>query len=126
MMSTKGAQFEEERVTSMGSVSAVMTINSEIPRFKVLVAWREIGVSWADKGKAGGEKSTSLAPFLSCDERGVSGSTTAGREERAHLLVVRSLLHEVEDRVGERGVGEGERFGVRGSCARDPALVSSE
>ena len=96
----------------MGSTSAVMMMNSQIPRLSVLVA--SLALSSATAG--GGIRSS--APLL-------------------ELLVVRGLLHEVEDLgsaragpksggdagtdetylVGELRVGEREGLGVRGGHA---------
>ena len=59
-----------------------------------------------------------MAPFLSCtDERAASGKkrATSGAErgEGANLLEVGGLLDEIEDLVGEVGVGEGESLRQR-------------
>ena len=51
------------------------------------------------------------------------GDSVRGREE-AYLLVMRSLLNQVENRVGESGVGERESLGVGSSCTQSNTVNS--
>ena len=73
----------------MGSVSAAITTNSEMPLLSVLVA---AGEAWRDVSPGPGQHSTDLQAVL-------QGLTLIG--SLAQLLVVGSLLHNVNDGVRE-------------------------